>query len=132
MKLHCSENQLYKMILSVREHVHFMGEWNAMVGRKLAIQFLFWEMTVLSMSTSPRADLDKHVEHPVPVNRWLGPFVWCRWKEEQDKRLEEQRGRQYQGQVWSSCYQVGGLLSEERLSPDFTEVKNLEKIVFET
>ena len=33
--------------------------------------------------------------------------------------------------VWSSYYQVGGLLSEPSLNPDFTKVKNLEKNVFE-
>ena len=46
--------------------------------------------------------------------------------------MREQRERQHQGQMWSSCYQVGGLLSEAGLNPDFTEVKNLEKNVFET
>lgn len=42
--------------------------------------------------------------------------------------MKEQRGRQFQGQVWSSCYQVGGLLSEASLNPDFTEVKTWKRM----
>lgn len=83
--------------------------------------------------TSPRADLDKHVDHPVSVSRWIEDPLFGADGRKGRRKGWESRERQHQGQVWSSCYRrVGGLLDEASLNPDFTEVKNLGKDVFGT